>query len=350
MRLDIIPERPCLPVGEVTSLPVLIRLTAPTVPQMARKPLNLCLVIDRSGSMANEKLRHTIASAKFVVERLAATDLLSVVQFDERVKVVIPPGPVTDRAHLCRRLDGIHAGGQTNLSGGWLRGAACVRERQAPDYINRVILLTDGQANHGITDPAVLVKHAAELTEEGITTTTIGYGEDFNEDLLTALADAGRGNAYHVETADQAPTIFARELEGLLAIAAQNVRVTFTPSGLVRRVDLCSTDGAPPGGEDPHRHRGRSRQRGHPVPASHPPDRSRDRRRGGRIWGRSPSPTTTWSGGFVPRPSPTRSSSERSPPRKSRPSRRMPRWAKNCSSSVPRKSSRLPSPRQMLAT
>ena len=240
MRLDIIPERPCLPVGEVTSLPVLIRLTAPTVPQMARKPLNLCLVIDRSGSMADEKLRHTIASAKFVVERLAATDLLSVVQFDERVKVVIPPGPVTDRAHLCRRLDGIHAGGQTNLSGGWLRGAACVRERQAPDYINRVILLTDGQANHGITDPAVLVKHAAELTEEGITTTTLGYGEDFNEDLLTALADAGRGNAYHVETADQAPTIFARELEGLLAIAAQNVRVTFTPSGLVRRVDLCS--------------------------------------------------------------------------------------------------------------
>ena len=190
--------------------------------------------------MAGPKLRHTIASAKFVVERLAATDLLSVVQFDERVKVVIPPGPVTDRAHLCRRLDGIHAGGQTNLSGGWLRGATCVRERQAPDYINRVILLTDGQANHGITDPAVLVKHAADLTEEGITTTTLGYGEDFNEDLLTALADAGRGNAYHVETADQAPTIFARELEGLLAIAAQNLRVTFTPSGLVRRVDLCS--------------------------------------------------------------------------------------------------------------
>ena len=105
-------------------------------------------------------------------------------------------------------------------------------------FVNRAILLTDGQANHGITDPAVLVKHAAELAEEGITTTTLGFGEDFNEDLLTALADAGRGNAYHVETADQAPTIFAWELEGLLAIAAQNLRVTFTPSGLVLRVDL----------------------------------------------------------------------------------------------------------------
>jgi Ca-activated chloride channel family protein len=240
MRLDINPERPCLPVGEATSLPVLIRLTAPAVPQIARKPLNLCLVIDRSGSMAGEKLRQTIASAKFVVERLAPTDILSVVQFDDRVKVVIPPGPVTDRAHLCRRLDGIHAGGQTNLSGGWLRGAACVREKKLPEYINRVLLLTDGQANHGIVDPAILIQHAANLTEEGIGTTTLGYGNDFNEDLLTAMADAGRGNAYHVETADQAPAIFARELEGLLAIAAQNVRITLTPSSLVRRVDLCS--------------------------------------------------------------------------------------------------------------
>jgi Ca-activated chloride channel homolog len=94
--------------------------------------------------------------------------------------------------------------------------------------VNRLLLLTDGQANHGITDPAVLVKHAADLTEEGITTTTLGYGDDFHEELLTALADARRGNAYHVETADQAPAIFAAELEGLLGIAAQNVRLTIT--------------------------------------------------------------------------------------------------------------------------
>lgn len=191
--------------------------------------------------MAGAKLQQTIASAKCVVERLAPTDLLSVVQFDERVKVLIPPGPVTGKAYLCRRLDGIHAGGQTNLSGGWLRGVACVREKKTPEYVNRVILLTDGQANHGIIDPALFVKHAAELTEEGIVTTTIGYGEDFNEDLLTVLADASRGNTYHVETADQAPIIFAQELEGLLTIAAQNVQITFTPSSLVRRVDICST-------------------------------------------------------------------------------------------------------------
>lgn len=229
MQLQLLPERPCLPVNMATRLAVLVRLVAPTVPQMARKPLNLCLVIDRSGSMAGEKLRQTIASAKFVVERLAPTDWLSVVQFDERVNVVIPPQPVRHRAHLCRRLEAIRDGGSTNLSGGWLRGAACVREHAGPDRINRVLLLTDGQANHGITDPAILITHAAELTEEGIATTTLGYGADFNEDLLTALADAGRGTAYHVETADEAPAVFARELEGLLTIAAQNVRLTIRP-------------------------------------------------------------------------------------------------------------------------
>jgi Ca-activated chloride channel homolog len=159
------------------------------------------------------------------------------VQLDERVKVVISPRHVKNREHVCVLLDSIREGDSTNLSGGWFRGSDCVRESASPDYVNRVILLTDGQANHGIVDPTILVKRAAEL-KEGITTATLGYEENFNEDLLTSLADAGRGNAYNVETADQAPTIFAKELEGLLAIAAQNVRLTFTPAILARRVDF----------------------------------------------------------------------------------------------------------------
>ena len=87
-------------------------------------------------------------------------------QFDERVKVVISPRHVKNREHLSALLDSIRDGGSTNLSGGWFRGADCVREVACPDSINRVILLTDGQANHGIIDPAILVKHAAKLTED----------------------------------------------------------------------------------------------------------------------------------------------------------------------------------------
>jgi Protein of unknown function (DUF433) len=105
-----------------------------------------------------------LAAGASEIEALAGSDLLSVVQFDERDKVVILPGPVTGKSDLCRRLARIHDGGQTNLSGGWLRGTACVREQAGSATISRVLLLTDGQANYGILDPAVLVKHAAQLT------------------------------------------------------------------------------------------------------------------------------------------------------------------------------------------
>jgi Ca-activated chloride channel family protein len=85
----------------------------------------------------------TLRKSSTTMERLAPTDRLSVVQFDERVQAVIPPQQVGDRAHLCRLLDGIRDGGSTNLLGGWLRGATCVREGAKQDFVNRVILLTD---------------------------------------------------------------------------------------------------------------------------------------------------------------------------------------------------------------
>ena len=98
--------------------------------------------------------------------------------------------------------------------------------RSAGEGPRKVLLLTDGLANVGVTDPGSLVQMTSRQAEESkVGTTTIGFGEDFDEDLLTAMADAGRGNAHYAPTPDAAPGIFAEEFEGLLSLVAQNVSV-----------------------------------------------------------------------------------------------------------------------------
>ena len=95
--------------------------------------------------------------------------------------------------------------------------------------VNRVVLLTDGQANVGLVEPGQLTGLCQQRVKAGISTTTIGFGEDYDEDLLKAMADAGHGGTYYIEKVDQASGVFEEELKGLLSLAAQNVRVTVQP-------------------------------------------------------------------------------------------------------------------------
>ena len=100
--------------------------------------------------------------------------------------------------------------------------------------MNRVMLLTDGQANLCITDPQRLTGLCAEASRSGVTTTTVGFGADYDEALLRAMADAGGGNTYYIERPDQAPGVFEEEIEGLLSLAAQNVAIEVRPSKAVQ--------------------------------------------------------------------------------------------------------------------
>ncbi len=207
---------------------------------MGKTPLNISLVLDRSGSMGGEKIRYAREAAAFLVRRLRPTDVVSVVAFDGQVQTVAEPATGDAQAGLPAAIEAIDVRGSTNLSGGWLRGRELVsRIANGPKgAVKRVLLLTDGQANVGVTDPAALKGLCARALEDGVTTSTIGFGSDYDEELLRSMAESGGGHSYYIENADQAPGVFEEEVEGLLSLAAQNIEVKIKPDSQVELVNI----------------------------------------------------------------------------------------------------------------
>ncbi len=194
-----------------------------------RLPLNLAVVVDRSGSMADAgKLDFVKQAVELIIDNLAPEDRLSLVAYDSEVQVVrsAEDGEL-DREALKRRVWALAPGSSTNLSGGLLEGFAQAARNKAPRFVNRVLLLSDGLANQGITDVnelEALVK--LKFGELGIALSTFGVGAEYNEDLMTALAEHGRGNYWFIDRADRIPGMFAQEMDGLLRVVAQNATVT----------------------------------------------------------------------------------------------------------------------------
>lgn len=191
-----------------------------------RVPLNISLVLDRSGSMQGDKIAFVKKAAQFVIDNLTAEDHLSIVQYDDQIDVVSPSARVQHKQELRRRVDQIEARNMTNLSGGMLAGYEQVQSTQQPKFVNRVLLLSDGLANQGIVEPEKLREIAQQkFREQGVALSTFGVGADFNEVLMTNLSEYGGANYYFIESPDKIPSIFAQELQGLLAVVAQNARL-----------------------------------------------------------------------------------------------------------------------------
>jgi len=208
-------------------------------PDENRLPLNLALVLDRSGSMRGVKLERAKQAAAVALEQLDEEDTVSVVVYDDEVEVLVPPQPATRIERIIRRIESIQPRGRTALYGGVQKGADQLEEYLDEEQINRVLLLSDGLANVGPSSTRSLSQLGRLLAKRDIAVTTIGLGEDYNEDLMTALAEASRANYYYVSDPEELPAIFAEELRSLKAIVARKIRIIIDlPEGVSPRAVL----------------------------------------------------------------------------------------------------------------
>lgn len=175
------------------------------------------------------KLDQAKDAARKAVQQMNNGDYVSIVVFDDTPRIVYPSIEISEisKQQVLNAINLIGLGGSTNLHGGWLMGATEVAKKMSNDFINRVVILTDGQTNAGIQNPAHIAKDVAGLYEKSISTTTFGIGEQFNEDLLQKMANAGGGNFYYIDDDAKLSKMFTDEFEGLNNLCATEVKLSF---------------------------------------------------------------------------------------------------------------------------
>lgn len=208
-----------------------------------RTPANVAIVLDRSGSMGGDKIRHAREAAVMAIDRLDTQDIVSVVAYDSQVEVVVPATRLQEREPLYRAVRAIRAGGNTALFAGVSKGAHELRKFLDRNRVNRVILLSDGLANVGPQSASELGRLGQSLATEGISVTTIGLGLGYNEDLMTRLAGMSDGNHAFVENAAELARVFQYEFGDVMSVVAQDLIIEIRCLNGVRPLRLLGRDG-----------------------------------------------------------------------------------------------------------
>ena len=201
-----------------------------------RASVNLAIVLDRSGSMAGEKLARAKEAAIMAIGLLNSRDIVSMVTYDSVVNVVVPATKVTDKQSIYAAIRNIRDGGRTALFAGISKGAAEVRKFLDKTRVNRVILLSDGLANIGPSTPSELGQLGASLGKEGISVTTIGLGLGYNEDLMTQLAGMSDGHHAFVQNSADLSRIFAAEFNTALTVVANQLTIIIKCANTIRPI------------------------------------------------------------------------------------------------------------------
>ncbi|MBK1859005.1 vWA domain-containing protein [Cerasicoccus arenae] len=237
LQVDAALDRPVISADKDESVVVQIKIRPDEIQSdHDRPPVNLSLVLDRSGSMQGDKIRQAIEAAQVAVGKLGPRDIVSVITYSDSASTLADSQYAT-RSNIKRiqsALSEVSANGSTAIYDGLNRGAAELRRRADEGYINRIVLLSDGLANRGPSGVSDFRDLARAFAGEDIVVSTVGLGGGFNEDIMTALAEAGQGNTYFVENASDLPRIFGAELGDALNVAATNIEIIITPREGVR--------------------------------------------------------------------------------------------------------------------
>ena len=199
-----------------------------------RPPMNICLLIDRSGSMEGEPLDYVKRAAAYVVDLMDQNDILSIVAFAEDVRVVMPARRVMNKQLIKEHISRIEVGNTTNIYDGLVVAGQQVGAVQSNQYVNRILFLSDGDPTTGIKDFGSIVGKAAENKDRGISITALGFGPEYNEELIAGIARRCSGNYYYISQPTLIPEVFRKELDQVMTVVCQNLSMNITMSKWVR--------------------------------------------------------------------------------------------------------------------